>query len=296
MSYRLVLVPDAERLLAILRDARGAAPIADEVGPALVALLARARAAHPGVDLPAELFVRHVAARVPEPISAAQLSVLHGEDLYLACACAAGSPAALAEFDQQFLGPDLNRVLARITSVASMVEEVRQVLRVKLFVSDEGRAKIIDYSGRGPLVAWLRVAAVRTALNLVTRHTPEEPTTEEEPLLGVEDPETEYLKAQHRPEFEQAFRFALGTLSIEQRQLLRFHYVDGLTLAQIGRLRHVHESTISRRLLAARDQLLAETRRALSAELRLGQAEIDSLMGRVMSRADVTLSTLFRSL
>ena len=77
---------------------------------------------------------------------------------------------------------------------------------------------------------------------------------------------------------------------------LRFHYVDGLTLSQIGRLRHVHESTISRRLLAARDQLLAETRRALSAELRLGQAEIDSLMGRVMSRAEVTLSTLFRSL
>jgi RNA polymerase sigma-70 factor (ECF subfamily) len=175
------------------------------------------------------------------------------------------------------------------------MEEVRQLLRVKLFVSDEGRPKIVDYSGRGPLAAWLRVAAVRTALNLVTRQTPENPTSEEEPLLGVEDPETEYLKSQHRPEFEQAFRFALTTLSIEQRQLLRFHYVDGLTLAQIGRLRRVHESTISRRLLAARDQLLAETRRALSAELRLEEAEIDSLMGRVMSRAEVTLSTLFRS-
>jgi len=266
------------------------------MGPALVALVARARDAHPGVDVPAELFVRHVAVRLPEPVSAAQLDALNGEDLYLACACAAGNPAALAEFDRQFLGPDLNRVLARITSVPSMVEEVRQQLRVKLFVSDEGRAKIVDYSGRGPLVAWLRVAAVRTALNLVTRHSPEEPTTEEEPLLGVADPETEYLKAQHRPEFEQAFRFALGTLSVEQRQLLRFHYVDGLTLAQIGRLRQVHESTISRRLLAARDQLLAETRRALSAELRLEQAEIDSLMGRVMSRADVTLSTLFSSM
>ena len=145
-----------------------------------------------------------------------------------------------------------------------MVEEVRQLLRVKLFVSDEGRARIGDYSGRGPLQAWLRVAAVRTALNLVSRQTPEEPSTEEEPLMGVGDPETEYLKAQHRPEFEQAFRAALGTLSIEQRQLLRFHYVDGLTLGQIGRLRQVHESTISRRLLAARDQLLAETRRALS--------------------------------
>jgi RNA polymerase sigma-70 factor len=142
------------------------------------------------------------------------------------------------------------------------------------------------------------VAAVRTALNLVTRQGPEGPgqRSRKSRSWASADPETEYLKSQHRPEFEQAFRFALSTLSIEQRQLLRFHYVDGLTLAQIGRLRHVHESTISRHLLAARDQLLAETRRALSAELRLGQAEIDSLMGRVMSRAEVPLSTLFRSL
>jgi RNA polymerase sigma-70 factor (ECF subfamily) len=289
-------VSEVERLVAIVRDARSGSPLGADLGPALVELVARARGAHPGVDLPAELFVRHLAARIPEPISAAQVGALQGEDLYLACACAAGNPVALAEFDQRFLGPELNRVLARITSVASMVEEVRQLLRVKLFVNDEGRARIGDYSGRGPLQAWLRVAAVRTALNLVSRQTPEEPTTEEEPLLGVEDPETEYLKSQHRPEFEQAFRAALGTLSIEQRQLLRFHYVDGLTLGQIGRLRHVHESTISRRLLSARDQLLAETRRALSAQLRMGQAEIDSLMGRVMSRADVTLSTLFRSM
>lgn len=288
---------EAERLLAILRDACEVSDEAGDPGPALVELMTRARAAHPGVAVDDRAFVRHLAARLPAPVSAAQLAGLHADDLYLACACAAGLPAALAEFDRRFLGAELARALTRITSVPSVVEEVRQLLRVKLFVSDEGHAKINDYSGRGPLGAWLRVAAVRTALNLVTRQGPEGPgAEEEEPLLGVGDPETEYLKSQHRSEFEQAFRFALTTLSIEQRQLLRFHYVDDLTLAQIGRLRHVHESTISRRLLAARDQLLAETRKALSAELRLEQAEIDSLMGRVMSRAEVTLSTLFRSL
>jgi RNA polymerase sigma-70 factor (ECF subfamily) len=288
-------VSEAERLLAILRDARGATEVGEDLGAPLAELVARARAAHPGLDVPAERFVRHLAARLPAPISAAQLGGLHGEDLYLACACACGDARALAEFDRQFLGGDLDRAIARITSAPPVVEEVRQLLRVKLFVNDEGRARIVDYSGRGPLAAWLRVAAVRTALNLVTRHAPEGSPGQEEPLLGVADPETEYLKTQHRPEFEQAFRAALTTLSVEQRQLLRFHYVDGLTLAQIGRLRQVHESTISRRLLAARDQLLAETRRALSAELRLEQAEVDSLMGRVMSRAEVTLSTLFRS-
>jgi hypothetical protein len=52
---------------------------------------------------------------------------LHGDDLYLACACAAGQPLALAAFDRQFLGGELNRVLARITSAPAVVEEVRQL-------------------------------------------------------------------------------------------------------------------------------------------------------------------------
>ena len=263
---------------------------------ALADLIARARGAH-GVRVEDGVFRQYLAMRVPPDASLEQISGLHAEDLYLACACASGVAGALAVFDRAFLGGDLDRALARITSSAPVVEEVRQQLRVKLFVGEGGPGKIVDYSGRGPLAGWVRVAAVRTALNLVTRQGPDTPSgDDEEPLLGVADPETEYLKTQHRAEFEQAFRAALSTLSIEQRQLLRLHYVDGLTLAQIGRLRQVHESTISRRLLAARDQLLAETRRALSAELHLGQAEVDSLMGRVMSRADVTLSTLFRTL
>ena len=262
---------------------------------ALSELATRARGAH-GVQVADEVFVRYLSARVPTDASPDSLAALHADDLYLACACATGVPGAVEAFDRQFLGSDLDRALARITSSPPVVEEVRQQLRVKLFVGEAGPGKIADYSGRGPLAGWVRVAAVRTALNLVTRQGPDTPSgDDQEPLLGVADPETEYLKTQHRAEFEQAFRSALSTLSIEQRQLLRLHYVDGLTLGQIGRLRQVHESTISRRLLAARDQLLGETRRALSAELHLAPAEVDSLMGRVISRADVTLSTLFRS-
>jgi RNA polymerase sigma-70 factor, ECF subfamily len=266
-------------------------------GERLRNLAARAHGAH-GVHVDEQVFTRYLAARLPAEASPDQLAALHADDLYLACACATGVPGALEAFDRRFLGNDLDRALSRISTAGPVVEEVRQQLRVKLFVGERGRpGKITDYTGRGPLGGWVRVAAVRTALNLVTRQGPDTPATEEgEPLLGVADPETEYLKTQHRAEFEQAFRLALTTLSIEQRQLLRLHYVDGLTLAQIGRLRQVHESTISRRLLAARDQLLGETRRALSTQLHLGQAEVDSLMGRVMSRADVTLSTLFRSL
>jgi hypothetical protein len=66
-------------------------------------------------------------------------------------------------------------------------------------------------------------------------------------------------------------------------------------MTQIAGLRRVHQSTISRGLLAARDQLLAETRRALSAQLRIGEAEVDSMIGQVVSCANITLSALFHS-
>ena len=138
------------------------------------------------------------------------------------------------------------------------------------------------------------MTAARVALNIATRQPPDHPTQEpEEPLLGVADPEADYLKTQYRPQFEQAFRAAVASLSLQQRQLLRLHYVDGLTLAQIGRHRRVHESTVSRQLLAARDQLFGETRRALGQQLHLAQADVDSLMGQAVSRADVTLTALF---
>lgn len=63
----------------------------------------------------------------------------------------------------------------------------------------------------------------------------------------------------------------------------------------LGDLLRLQSEVISRGLLAARDQLLEETRRALSAQLRFPAADADSLIGEVVSGADVTLSTLFRS-
>jgi RNA polymerase sigma-70 factor len=80
---------------------------------------------------------------------------------------------------------------------------------------------------------------------------------------------------------------------VKQRNVMRLHYCDDLTLAQIGRLHSVHESTVSRWLLASRDELLAKTRSELCARLRVAQADVDSLMAQLLSRADLSIRTLF---
>ena len=285
-------------LLAVLQAARQVeSPIAGALGTKLLEMVDRARAAHPAVRIPDATFVGAIVDRLGEEPAVVDLTALHAEDLFLACACGAGDRAALDEFEQRFLGAAFERAIARVTTSAALVAEAQQQLCVRLFVTDGTRPpKIHEYSGRGPLHAWVRTAAVRGALNLVSRGAPGDAGNEPvEPLLGVPDPETDYLKTHYRPEFEEAFRAALETLSAEQRLFLRFHYVDRLTMAQIAGLRRVHESTISRALLAAREQLLGETRRALGTKLRMGQDDVDSLMVQVMSRADITLSALFRA-
>ena len=50
------------------------------------------------------------------------------------------------------------------------------------------------------------------------------------------------------PRLEPAIDAALGALPAEDRWLLVSYYLDGQTLAQIGRVLRVHESTISRRM------------------------------------------------
>src|SRR5262245_24537077 len=110
--------------------------------------VAAARAAWPGVEVPAEDFQRHLEER-----GAAE--ALHVADLYLACACLRGDREALGLFERRFLA-DVPKHLGHMNLPAASVEEVRQQLREKLLVGTGGAApRLGDYSGRGALGAYL---------------------------------------------------------------------------------------------------------------------------------------------
>jgi hypothetical protein len=133
-----------------------------------------ARTTYPELHVEDEAFIRAVTDRLGEEPSLAELSALHGDDLFLACACGLGDRAAIHEFERRFLGPTAIAAITRVTSAPAVVAEAKQLLRVKLFVQDGvSLPKILNYSGRGPLQAWVRTAAVRTALNLVSRQPPD---------------------------------------------------------------------------------------------------------------------------
>jgi RNA polymerase sigma-70 factor, ECF subfamily len=254
---------------------------ASGVGPQLLNQILRdGRSAWPEVRIMEDDVRKHLDA-LPTQIQGGEPGQLSSADLYLAVACALGNDQAMACFEHQFLLP-LTHALRSVDPDPAFVDEVKQALRLKLFVGGPDRhPKIRDYSGRGPLLGWLKVAALRTALNLRRAPAPTVSLTgslaEALPLDAL-DPETALLRARHQKDFEAALFEALTTLSTRERRVLRLHVLEGCNVGQIGALFQVDRSTVTRWIVRARRLLLSGTRERLRQKLDLRDSELDSLM------------------
>jgi RNA polymerase sigma-70 factor (ECF subfamily) len=264
------------------------------VPEALEGVLRAARDAWPGIDLPTPAFIAHLARRCrPGHPVADELRALEAADLFLACACLASDRDALAALDEKYLSLS-PQVLAGISPSPAFTDEVVQRLRVRLLVGQgDGGPKLEEYSGRGSLRAWLRIATIRLALNLLRDEGRAGVPMAAPPTLSADlDPELVFLKEQYRAEFRSAFRQALGSLSAKEKNLLRLSYLDGLALEELGVIYGAHRTTVGRWIASARQRILDETRRLLTGRLQLTTAELESLMRIVQSQLDVTLHTL----
>jgi hypothetical protein len=127
-----------------------------------------AQRAYPGFAVTAEVFWPYVAARLPPAWRTLDaLDEVHFPDLYVACACQAGDPRALAIIDERHL-PAAFSGIEQLQLDVARIEDLKQVLRHQLFVVENGRApKITAYWGREPLVSWLRMLIQRAALEVI---------------------------------------------------------------------------------------------------------------------------------
>jgi RNA polymerase sigma-70 factor (ECF subfamily) len=253
-----------------------------------------ARAAWPLVELSAEAFASHLALHWPEHTPAAvYLTEVCTADLYLACACAAGNAEAVAAFEHHCLD-SVDRVLARLRFDPDAIAEVKQRIRFRVLVADDGRPRIVDFSGRGTLRAWVRVMAVREALRIKQRAQRDLCGDDIEQLQEYAAPHIglEHMKDHYRRAFREAFDRALRELPARDRIMLRQHVLDGLTIDQLGALYHVHRTTAARTLERARRTVLAVTRAHMCTGLDVSSAELDSILRIIRSRLDITLRGL----
>ncbi|HEX8437175.1 sigma-70 family RNA polymerase sigma factor [Archangium sp.] len=293
----------SELVATFLAHARGRIEAPAEAA-ALEGLLHRVweevHAQWPGVELPVERFMRHLAERLPEAGSEGQLASrlerLSLSELYLACACVQGIAAATEAFDKHYLAK-LPGLLGYLRQPAAILDEVCQLTRVKLLVHTPERApRLNDYTGQGALLSWVRIAAVRIALRVSAS---DKPASDEgvvevlESLPAPGDVELDLIRRRHHAEFRQAVREAFTALSVDERHLLRLHAVDQLSTTELGALFRVNQSTVSRWLKSARQTVFNETRRRLQERLGLSARDFQSFLGALDSQLELGISQVF---
>lgn len=213
------------------------------------------------------------------------------DDLALARALAAGDDAAFDTFEREIL-PAVDAVVRRIDASPAFLDDVKQVLRTRLFVDP---ASIRDYSGQGSLVAWLRTAAARLALNHLRpeKRAARSENAELEALpFAAPGPELALLKGRHERAFRAAFSTAVASLGVRERTALKLNALDGVSLERIATMYRCDKSTVSRWVSRAHQQLLDHTRTALAAELHLPSEELDSLIRALHSQLAPSLVRL----
>ncbi|MFN0252539.1 MAG: hypothetical protein ACKV2T_37025 [Kofleriaceae bacterium] len=254
-------------------------------------LVARALADQPALGIDRAGFVEHVESLLAGG-SVGRRTDLHPGDLALAFACAHQDPAALRIVESTIV-PALTRFLLSRGYDQARVDDVLQDIRHRFFVGDADEPpKILAYGGRGPLGAWLRVAALRVTLDTERRHWREQPL--EDALIAPATTQLDPLREERMTLLRAALRVAIAALSTRQRAMTRLYYADSIGVDELGRMYRVHASTISRQLAQARVEILAHTRRALASAAQTNLSGVESLLQHAAS-LELDLHSLLRT-
>lgn len=261
---------------------------------ALTTLCAEAAAAWPGVDVPPAELIAALATKLagaePPALAAAGLAELH-----LALACARGDQAAILAFDRAYLAV-VPTALAGMKLPAATIEDVRATVRDKLLLAEgDAPPRIVGYAGHGRLKGLVQVMATRTAIDRL-RHEEREAELPVTGLVAPGDLELSLIKAQYREAFVAGFTGAIATASRRDRNLLRLHFLGGVTLEQLAQMYGVHRATIVRWLAAARDTVFGATRAHVAVTLGAPADELDEMFELVRSRVELSVERLLASI
>lgn len=218
---------------------------------------------------------------------------MSAHDLRLVTAALAREPAAERAIEEAVRTAAGSA--ARKLGDRARADEIAQRVAEKLWLGREGGTPILPtYTGEVPLLAWLKVIAYREGVDLLRhREVPSDDALIDR-IVGSAEPELAMLKRAYLAAFKQAFAEALRELSMHDRDLLRRHHLDGLTIDGLATLHGVHRATAARWLAQVRDQLMRATRSALARALD-GEVDLAEVLTLISSQLEASLSRQLRT-
>jgi RNA polymerase sigma-70 factor, ECF subfamily len=250
------------------------------------------RRAWPAIEVPVEQLRAQLLASAAgaRPETAVGGAPLQAGDLYLTCACLLGDAEAIRTLEER-LRVIVPPVIRRIDPSPDFADEVRQRLAQRLLVAEGGqRPRLASYAGRGPLAAWLGVAAQRVAIDLHRQVRREVPLEDDlaAALSRVGGAEELLWKQQYRDVVQEGLRRGLRALTARDRTILRMNLVAGVSLDTIAKSYQVNQSTITRWMAKARAQILTVLQDHLAGQV--ATSDLPSLVHLVQSQVDVAMS------
>ncbi len=293
----MVQTPSTEPFWSTL-GARGPRARRLAIDDRLTELFSAAQDAHGVLGVSAADYFAYLARRCGDADPLDVLGRVDGPELYLVLSCATGDDRALRRFEQHYFG-EIARGASRLRCSPEELDEVRQAVRHALFSpGDDGQAKLVHRTARGDLRALIRLIALRAGIS-ARRRRGQPLAADGDALLEVVDaersPSVMMVKREHQQRFRQALAAALATLEARPRTLLRLHEVDGVSQTRLATMHRVDRSTITRWLARARADVLAETRRQLTAQYGVAHLDFDSFIDVIRSNFGASIHRLLAS-
>jgi RNA polymerase sigma-70 factor (ECF subfamily) len=114
-----------------------------------------------------------------------------------------------------------------------------------------------------------------------------------QPIVAApSDAEAAYVKSRYGDRLQVAMNHAIAALSPEQRNLLKLHFVDGLTFDEMAERLGSHRVTVWRHIAAAREAISEGTRRQLLDESSIPASEFESIVRVIHSQLHLSLGQI----
>ncbi len=213
-------------------------------------------------------------------------------DFFLACAAGELERAAVEAVDREHVTPLASRI-RRLGARPADVPDILQSVRERLFLPP--RPRIRAYDAAGPLKLWIKVVAVRLAIDLHRARggaPAANASVSELAEAPSRDVETALTRARFKTEFQAALEEQLKALPERDRTILRLHLVQGVSLEQIAASYGVHRVTATRWVWNAAENMLDGMREYFARRHGFVPAECDSLARIIQSAVSFDLGRL----
>ncbi|MEA2626169.1 MAG: polymerase sigma-70 factor, subfamily [Candidatus Binatota bacterium] len=209
------------------------------------------------------------------------LNKLHVEDLALASACHLGIEQAWLYFLNRYR-PILQssaRALVREEAAALELADSAYGELYGLKKVEGRRLSLLEYfHGRSSLATWLRAVVARLFVDSQREAKRSRLVSDEEAVLsapnpgGSDPPEPDLFR--HLMLFRDALVASIARLAPRDRLRLSYYYLQGLSLAQVGKLLGEHESTASRKVQQTRETLRRSVEQTLRNDRKMSEAQV----------------------